>query len=102
MVELGVGSAFPGCEETNECYIPHEATIARGGTVTWVNEDAAHTVTAGDIAADLDAIGDSFPGGFDSGFLMAGDTFSHTFEEPGEYPYFCMMHVWMQGTVVVR
>jgi hypothetical protein len=32
---------------------------------------------------------------------MAGRTFSHTFEESGKYPYFCMVHPWMEGVVFV-
>ena len=40
------GSSVPGCEETNECFIPYEVTIDVGGEVTWSNDDtAAHTVT---------------------------------------------------------
>ncbi len=42
------GSSVPGCEETNECFIPSPVNIAIGDTVTWVNDDtAAHTVTSG-------------------------------------------------------
>ncbi len=32
---------------------------------------------------------------------MAGTTFSFVFEEAGEYPYFCMVHPWMEGIVTV-
>lgn len=60
-----------------------------GDTVTWTNDDAMmHTVTSAD-------------GGFDSGLLAAGDTWSHTFTEPGEYEYLCTPHPWMRATVVV-
>jgi predicted secreted protein with PEFG-CTERM motif len=33
---------------------------------------------------------------------MAGTTFSHTFESAGEFPYFCMVHPWMEGIVTVQ
>jgi len=33
---------------------------------------------------------------------MAGSSFSHTFDAPGTYPYFCMVHPWMEGTVIVQ
>jgi predicted secreted protein with PEFG-CTERM motif len=35
---------------------------------------------------------------------MAGTTFSHKFdtEKPGTYPYFCMVHPWMTGEVIVE
>ena len=101
-VELGIGSGVPGCEETNECYIPYEVTIAVGGEVLWVNDDAGHTVTAGDIEGDKDLVGVDYPNGFDSGFYTAGNTFSHKFDVAGEYPYFCQVHPWMKGIVIVK
>ena len=33
--------------------------------------------------------------------LLAGDTFEHTFEEAGEFPYYCAVHPNMIGTVSV-
>ena len=63
--------------------------IAAGTTVTWTNNDTVpHTATADD-------------GSFDSGSLGKGDSFSHTFDEPGTYPYFCAFHTGMRGTIVV-
>lgn len=95
MVSLPEGSSVPGCEETNECYIPYEVNVPVGETVTWSNDDtAAHTVTSGSIA-------DGTSGVFDSSLFMAGTTFSHTFEEGGTYPYFCVVHPWMLGVVMV-
>ena len=89
------GSGVPGCDETNECYIPYEVSIAVSGTVIWNNEDtAAHTVTSGSPSDGPDGI-------FDSSLLMAGNTFSHTFDEPGNYDYFCIVHPWMTGKVQV-
>jgi len=32
---------------------------------------------------------------------MAGSTFSHKFDAAGRYPYFCMVHPWMTGLVIV-
>jgi predicted secreted protein with PEFG-CTERM motif len=92
------GTSVPGCETTNECYIPYEVTIDVGGEVTWSNDDsAAHTVTSGSAA-------DGPSGHFDSSLFMAGTTFSVVFDgyEPGEYPYFCMVHPWMEGIVTVQ
>ena len=95
-VSVPEGTAVPGCEETNECYIPYEVTIDVGGEVTWSNDDsAAHTVTAGSAA-------DGPTGLFDSSLFMAGTTFSHKFEEIGTFPYFCMVHPWMEGIVTVQ
>ena len=89
------GTSVPGCEETNKCFVPYEVTVDVGGTVTWSNDDsAAHTVTSG-------RSGDGPSGVFDSSLFMAGTTFSHTFEAEGEFPYFCMVHPWMNGIVKV-
>ena len=95
-VSVAVGTSVPGCEETNECYIPYEVTVDAGGEVTWTNDDsAAHTVTAGNAA-------DGLSGEFDSGLFMTGATFTHKFESVGTYDYFCMVHPWMVGVVMVQ
>ena len=95
-VSVPQGTSVPGCESTNECFIPYEATINVGDEVTWSNDDtAAHTVTAGSAA-------DGPSGAFDSSLFMAATTFSHTFDEEGEFPYFCMVHPWMEGIVKVQ
>ncbi|NIU01967.1 MAG: hypothetical protein GWN01_13955, partial [Nitrosopumilaceae archaeon] len=45
---------------------------------------------------------DNGPDGvFDSQLFMGGTTFSHVFSYPGEFPYFCLVHPWMVGTVIV-
>lgn len=90
------GTSVPGCEATNECYIPYEVTVNVGDEVMWSNDDsAAHTVTAGSAA-------DGPSGVFDSSLFMAGATFSFQFNEEGEFPYFCMVHPWMEGIVKVQ
>ena len=94
-VSIPEGSSTPGCETTNECFIPDEVSVNVGDEVTWTNDDtAAHTVTAGSAA-------DGPSGVFDSSLFMAGTTFSHTFDAEGDFPYFCMVHPWMQGVVKV-
>ncbi|MEO9308866.1 MAG: plastocyanin/azurin family copper-binding protein [Nitrososphaera sp.] len=94
-VSIPQGASTPGCETTNECFMPSLISVPVGTTVTWTNNDtAAHTVTSG-TAATPDGI-------FDSGLFMAGKSFSHTFESPGQYPYYCLVHPWMAGTVTVE
>ena len=95
-VSLPPGSGVPGCEATNECYIPYEVTVAQGATVTWSNDDsAAHTVTSGTVDAGVTSV-------FDSGLFMAATTYEFTFDEPGTFDYFCMVHPWMVGIVNVE
>lgn len=91
------GTSMPGCEESDQCFSPSTITIDAGGEVVWSNDDTAvHTITSG-VLTDIG------PNGiFDSGLLNPGSTFSRWFGEAGEYPYFCMLHPWMAGTVVVQ
>jgi len=95
-VENALGASVPGCEETNECFIPYQVSINVGDTVTWVNDDtAAHTTTSGTNP-------DGPSGVFDSSLVLAGSSFSFTFNEAGTYEYFCMVHPWMEGVVIVE
>ncbi len=88
-------SSRPGCDETNTCYIPSKISIRQGESVTWLNEDAAfHTVTSGTY--------ENPNGMFDSGHLDPNESFSIKFEESGTFDYFCTLHPWMKGKVVVE
>ncbi|HSJ36361.1 MAG TPA: cupredoxin family copper-binding protein, partial [Acidimicrobiia bacterium] len=98
-VEIMAGSsAFQDMDSPDEFadnespadYSVNVITVKAGTTVTWTNQDnMMHTVTAVD-------------GSFDSGFMDAGQTWSHTFDEPGEYEYFCSPHPWMRAKVIVE
>ena len=93
-VENAPGSSTPGCEPN--CFIPSTVVITAGGTITWENTDtAAHTATAGSPA-------DGPSGVWDSSLVMSGGSYSVTLDDAGTYPYFCMVHPWMEGTVIVE
>ena len=96
-ISTASGSGAPGCEETAEgCNIPKEATVDVGGKVIFSNTDtAAHTFTAGSAT-------EGPSGEFDSGLAMAGSSFEWTPTTAGEVPYFCMVHPWMTGLIVVQ
>ncbi|MGY5148904.1 MAG: plastocyanin/azurin family copper-binding protein [Candidatus Nitrosopumilus sp. bin_68KS] len=96
IVKIPVGTAVPGCEETHSCFEPHQCTIKQNGNVTWENVDsAAHTITSGTP--------DAGPSGkFDSGLIMSNNTFSCKLKEKGTYHYFCMVHPWQTGIIVVE
>ena len=79
---------------------PATITVARGTTVTWINSgQASHTVT-GDpskAAKPTDAVLPSGARAWDSGqlnggVLNSGQSFSYTFDMPGDYTYFCIPH----------
>ena len=96
-ISAASGSSTPGCETTAEgCYIPKEATIDVDGKVIFSNTDtAAHTFTAG--GAETGPTGE-----FDSGLAMVGGSYEWTPTTVGEVPYFCMVHPWMTGLIVVQ
>jgi plastocyanin len=73
---------------------PTSLTVTAGTTVVWTNQGQnPHTVTASDRA-------------FDSGTLEPGQTFSVTFDEAGQVPYYCQIHgepgSGMTGVVIVQ
>ena len=69
---------------------PSRIEIPTGSTVAWTNNDAVqHTVTAVDRS-------------FDSGNMAPGATWPHTFTKPGTYQFFCVVHPFMKGTVIVE
>jgi plastocyanin len=82
---------------------PAELEIAAGETVTWVHDDTpTHTVTSGAVTDGGSGVTAEPDGVFDSGDLANGETFEHTFDEPGTYPFFCAVHpATMRGVVTV-
>jgi len=93
------GSSTPGCEETDSCFIPSVVTLSKADTeVTFANTDtAAHTATSGSPS-------DGPSGYWDSSLIMAGQSYTKSFEgfEPGTYPYYCAVHPWMTGTIILE
>ena len=74
----------------NFAFVPATVHIDRGATVEWINDDNdAHTVDSTDKL-------------FDSGGLDSHDTWTFTFGRSGTFKYFCDLHPYMKGTVVVR
>jgi predicted secreted protein with PEFG-CTERM motif len=82
------------------CYTPVTATVDVGGVVTMTNTDptGVHTFTSGTV----DGFAPSPDGAFDTGVLMSGDAFEWTPTQAGEQPYYCMLHTWMIGTIIVQ
>jgi nitrite reductase (NO-forming) len=88
-------SIVPGSSSlTTDSYSPNPVQVSTGATVTWTNDDAQpHTATSGEAVTP--------DGNFDSGIMAPSATFDFTFTEAGEYPYFCLLHPNMVGTVSV-
>jgi len=71
---------------------PAKITIVIGinNTVIWKNEDSDWHTAHSNIPE------------FNSGLIQPGDSFTHTFERAGTYPYHCDPHPWMTGVVTVQ
>jgi plastocyanin len=84
---------------TDTAYQPNPIQVSVGATVTWTNNDSQpHTVTSGSNGQPDNKFNSS--PNF-TPLLNAGQTFSFTFTQAGDYPYFCMLHPNMVGTVSV-
>ena len=99
-INMPTGSASPDApyfwqnEKTGEA--TGDIEISVGDTVIWKNGDGAkHTITSGTLEGGPDGIF----GGAD--FLVPGEFYKFTFTEKGLYPYFCILHPWMTGSVMV-
>ena len=76
------------------CYVPYKVTIPAGSVVMWENVgDQVHTVTSGTLIQPT--------AHFNSGLIAPNSFYSLEFAVEGIYPYYCMMHPWMNGSVVV-
>jgi plastocyanin len=73
----------------NFSFAPAMAAVAVGSTITWTNrDDVPHNIVSTDQK-------------FKSPVLDTDEQFSHTFDAPGTYKYFCSIHPKMTGQVVV-
>jgi plastocyanin len=85
---------------TSDCYTPSTATVDVGGVVTMINSDASkmmHTFTSGTgPGAELSGVT------FDSAYLQADMSYAWTPEVAGEVPYYCQLHPWMIGIIIVE
>ena len=82
---------------SGSAFHPAADTVAAGSSVTWTNQDGFnHTI------ASVPGSGESFA----SGAVPGGTSFSHTFNTPGTYTYYCTIHgtptAGMRGVIVVQ
>ena len=106
-VTIPVGAANPNFDTpATDWFSPSVVTVQAGDTVTWVNKDKEiHNITSGKGITRVQFATTSnvgTPDGlFSSGSFKPGDSWSYTFAKPGIYHYFCSIHPWMNGAVVV-
>ncbi len=93
-VEIVLGSSNP---DNGEFFVPESITVTKGTTVTWSNNDATlHTVTSGTTEAGNAGTD------FDSVYMASGKTFEHTFSNAGTFNYYCTLHPFMKGQIIVK
>ena len=89
-------------ELRDDAYLPNPVEVAVGGTVTWINDDSTrHTATSGRSSTGSTGIF----GGTEAEPEIIGPgsgTQPVTFDEVGEFEYYCTLHPNMIGTVIVR
>jgi plastocyanin len=88
-------------------YQPSSIQILSGETVEWKNEGRLNHSVTDDPAQAWNPVDAMRPAGvrpFDSGDILPGEGFRHTFTEPGRYRYFCRPHEAkrMVGEVIVK
>jgi plastocyanin len=92
LVSAGGGTVVEVLAGGNLQFAPADVTIDVATTVRWVNEAGLmHTITP-----------DGHSEWAEGTVSAAGDSFSHTFETAGTYPYECVLHVGMTGVVRVQ
>lgn len=112
----GAGSEAHDIGMSSSDFLPAEHQVAPGTTVVWRNTSTrAHTVTAYENTLPNGATYFA-SGGYESetqardawyesggGAIYAGERFTHTFEQPGRYPYVCIPHESsnMAGVILV-
>ena len=89
------GGSTADCVAAKNCFDPSTVTVASGDTVHWTFPYAGHTVTSGQATDNQTGTV------FDSGLVKKGTDYSFTFQNEGTYDYFCMVHPWMTGQVIV-
>jgi plastocyanin len=107
IIDIPYGSFNPELNTPAEVwYDPPIISIGIGDSITWYNNDKeGHTVTSGEGSGRFGWMSDDFgtpDGYFDSGRFMPGESWSFKFENSGTYPYFCTIHPWMEGVVIVE
>ncbi|MEM0117019.1 MAG: cupredoxin domain-containing protein [Conexivisphaerales archaeon] len=72
-----------------------KVVIGKNNTVIWTNDDSTeHTIYTVSAPAGVTTFGNVS--------LQPGSTYEYTFTTPGIYKYFCNIHPWMGGEVIVE
>jgi len=85
---IAVASSVAQVSMRNLQFYPVNIEVKRGDAVEWENDDLVpHTATSAS---------------FDSGTIVSGQSWRHTFTDAGNFPYVCTFHPQMKGVVIVK
>ena len=85
---IAVASSVAQVSMRNLQFYPVNIEVKRGDAVEWENDDLVpHTATSAS---------------FDSGTIVSGQSWRHTFTDAGNFPYVCTFHSQMKGVVIVK
>jgi plastocyanin len=87
-VAPAVASSVAQVSMRNLQFYPVNIEVKKGEAVEWKNDDLVpHTTTSAS---------------FDSGTIVSGQSWRHTFTDAGNFPYVCTFHPQMKGVVIVK
>ena len=92
------------CEKTEEgCFSPNTVTVYVGSVIIFSNTDTTiHNFASGGPNDDVVGTVADPVNGFNTAIMNPGESATWTPTEAGEFPYFDMIHPWMQGTIIVQ
>ncbi len=97
-ISIVEGSSNPSNEDF---FDPSPATVMRGSSVTWINNDSVpHTATSGNPQNGEASTGATF----DTGIIGPGQTSKEITisSDAGIYDYYCTLHPYMKGQLTIE
>lgn len=107
-IDIPFGAYNPKLDTpAEEWYEPSQKIVLVGDNIIWYNSDKeSHSVTSGEGPGRFNWMNNKDfgePDGiFDSGLFKPSESWNHTFEEAGIFSYYCIIHPWMEGLVIVE
>jgi len=93
-VVMSTGAWQQGCEKIKACFAPYTIIVKVGETVLFENQDEfAHNIL---LEGETDYLHSS------TDIINPKESFVYKFLEIGRHDYWCTLHPWMKGSVVVK
>ncbi|MBT7934455.1 MAG: hypothetical protein HN628_07305 [Thiotrichales bacterium] len=108
VVDIPFGAYNPELNTPAEVwYDPPQMFVTVGDSITWYNDDReGHTITSGESSGRFGWMNNNdfgkSDGVFDSGLFKPGESWKYQFDNSGVFSYYCTIHPWMEGVVIVE